>query len=77
MNDWKYLRSEQSEITCKSDTQDIGNSEYYGCCKDCPFVNGKYGDHYTTDKIWCSCPVPIKKGQTIEINEIKKYRIVK
>ena len=74
MSNWKYLKNETITVTCKSDSRDIGNSEYYGCCSDCPFVNGEYGDHWTSDKIWCSCSVPLKKGQTVEIVEIKKYR---
>jgi hypothetical protein len=74
MNNWKYLKNDKIKITCKSETHDIGNSEYYGCCKYCPYVNGSYGDHWSRDKIWCSCPIPIKKGESVEIVEIKKYR---
>jgi hypothetical protein len=75
MKDWKYLQNQKVKVTCKSDTKNIGSTEYYGCCKNCDFVRGEYGDHWTSDKVWCSCPVPIKKGQTIEIVNIKKYRI--
>lgn len=75
MSNWKYLKNTKTEITCKSDTNDIGNSEYYGCCDGCIYAHGKRGDSWLTDKIWCSCPVSIKKGQTIEVIEIQKYRI--
>jgi hypothetical protein len=74
MNRWKYLLKDSTIVTCKSDTRNIGNAEYYGCCKNCIFAKGKYGDHWTTDRIWCDCPVPIKKGETLEILHIKKYR---
>ena len=72
---WKYVKNKITTVTCMSDRKDIGNAEYYGCCKDCQYAKGEYGDGWLNDKIWCSCPVPIKKGQTIEINEIFKYKV--
>jgi hypothetical protein len=74
--EWKYLIKTNTKVTCNSDSGDCKyGSDYHGCCKDCVFRQGKYGDHWTSDKVWCESPVRLKKGQTIEVIEIKKYKI--
>jgi hypothetical protein len=77
MSKWQYIKNKTTKVTCYSDTQHIGSTEYYGCCSKCDYAKGEYGDHWLNDKIWCACPVPIKQGQTIEINECFKYRTIK
>jgi hypothetical protein len=77
MSTWRYLQNKRTVIICHSETKDIGSKEYYGCCGECPYVNGKYGESFREDRVWCSCPVPVKKGQKIELIETKKYRVIK
>ncbi len=71
MAHWKYINNKATTIECK------GNRDYpsyYGVCSECPFINGEYGDGPSSDKVWCSSPVPLNKGDKIRLIEIKKYR---
>ena len=75
MNKWHIITNEKIKETCKSDNGCTSSTNYYGCCKDCSFANAERAEHWTNDRIWCSSPAALKKGQSIEVEEIKKYRV--
>ena len=77
---WKYLKNENYKFACNNPNgsdSEIYGSDYRGCCSRCMFIHGRYGDHWTSDKVWCSCPVTLEYNQTVRIVEIKKYKFIK
>ena len=77
MANWTYLENESFTVTCKSETQDIGSKEFYGCCEGCKFLKSYQGESWLDDRIWCGSPAPIKKGESIRVVKLIKYRKAK